>query len=278
VGHVASANQIKNADFIYGDSLVVFTCSVVPQVGENAIKRGGAQERIQDYLSALPPLLEVCGRLGLDTLIIENSGNLDLLKAAIESHLYSTRALTGEIHYLEAPKDYRSAQEGISGGEFSMLLSAKDIICQGSYKYIWKIGGRNFIYNLERILRPRARADIFAERCFVPRHAVSSRIFGMSAEMWSLFLDEKVVFDLFWGSEGKFSQATFQSMEHYLTSFITDQEFSGASQLPLREFPIFAGMSGSGNKPLTSRSGKRNIMLTRPFRRIAEKLLLGVSP
>jgi hypothetical protein len=278
VGHVASANQIKNADFIYGDSLVVFTCSVVPQVGENAIKRGGAQERIQDYLSALPPLLEVCGRLSLDTLIIENSGNLNLLKAAIESHLYSTRALTGEIHYLEAPKDYRSAQEGISGGEFSMLLSAKDIICEGSYKYIWKIGGRNFIYNLERILLPKARADIFAERCFVPRHAVSSRIFGMSAEMWSLFLDEKVVFDLFWGSEGKFSQATFQSMEHYLTSFITDQEFSGASQLPLRELPIFAGMSGSGNKPLTSRSGKRNIMLTRPFRRIAEKLLLGVSP
>lgn len=278
MGHVASANQIKNADFIYGDSLVVFTCSVVPQVGENAIKRGGAQERIQDYLGALPPLLEVCGRLGLDTLIIENSGNLDLLKAAIESHLDSTRALTGEIHYLEAPKDYRSAQEGISGGEFSMLLSAKDIICEGSYKYIWKIGGRNFIYNLERILRPRARADIFAERCFVPRHAVSSRIFGMSAEMWSLFLDEKVVFDLYWGSEGKFSQATFQSMEHYLTSFITDQEFSGASQLPLRELPIFAGMSGSGNKPLTSRSGKRNIMLTRPFRRIAEKLLLGVSP
>jgi hypothetical protein len=251
---------------------------VVPQVGENAIKRGGAQERIQDYLSALPPLLEVCGRLSLDTLIIENSGNLNLLKAAIESHLYSTRALTGEIHYLEAPKDYRSAQEGISGGEFSMLLSAKDIICEGSYKYIWKIGGRNFIYNLERILLPKARADIFAERCFVPRHAVSSRIFGMSAEMWSLFLDEKVVFDLFWGSEGKFSQATFQSMEHYLTSFITDQEFSGASQLPLRELPIFAGMSGSGNKPLTSRSGKRNIMLTRPFRRIAEKLLLGVSP
>jgi hypothetical protein len=278
VGHVASANQIKNADFIYGDSLVVFTCSVVPQVGENAIKRGGAQERIQDYLSALPPLLEVCGRLSLDTLIIENSGNLNLLKAAIESHLYSTRALTGEIHYLEAPNDYRSAQEGISGGEFSMLLSAKDIICEGSYKYIWKIGGRNFIYNLERILLPKARADIFAERCFVPRHAVSSRIFGMSAEMWSLFLDEKVVFDLFWGSEGKFSQATFQSMEHYLTSFITDQEFSGASQLPLRELPIFAGMSGSGNKPLTSRSGKRNIMLTRPFRRIAEKLLLGVSP
>ncbi len=278
MGHVASANQIKNADFIYGDSLVVFTCSVVPQVGENAIKRGGAQERIQDYLSALPPLLEVCGRLSLDTLIIENSGNLNLLKAAIESHLYSTRALTGEIHYLEAPNDYRSAQEGISGGEFSMLLSAKDIICEGSYKYIWKIGGRNFIYNLERILLPKARADIFAERCFVPRHAVSSRIFGMSAEMWSLFLDEKVVFDLFWGSEGKFSQATFQSMEHYLTSFITDQEFSGASQLPLRELPIFAGMSGSGNKPLTSRSGKRNIMLTRPFRRIAEKLLLGVSP
>jgi len=278
VEHVARANQKENADLIYGDSLIVFTCSVVPQVGQNAIKRGGAQERIQDYLGALPPLLGVCGRLGLDTLIIENSGNLNLLKVAIESHFDSARALTAEIHYFEAPRDYRSAQEGISGGEFSMLLSAKDIICDGRYKYIWKIGGRNFIYNLERILRPKARADIFAERCFVPRHAVSSRVFGMSAEMWSLFLDEKVVFEPHWGSGGHYSQNTFQSMEHYLTSFITDREFSGASQLSLNELPIFAGMSGSGNKPLTSRSGKRNIILTRRFRRIAEKLLLGVSP
>jgi len=278
VVQVVSAHQIENVDFKYGHSLVVFTCSAVTQVSENVLKRGGAQERIQDYLSALPPLLGVCARLGLDTLIIENSGNLDLLKVAIESHFDSARALTAEIHYLEAPRDYRSAQEGISGGEFSMLLSAKDIICDGRYKYIWKIGGRNFIYNLERILRPKARADIFAERCFVPRHAVSSRVFGMSAEMWSLFLDEKVVFEPHWGSGRHYSQNTFQSMEHYLTSFITDREFSGASQLSLNELPIFAGMSGSGNKPLTSRSGKRNIILTRRFRRIAEKLLLGVSP
>lgn len=246
--------------------LIVLTCTIKP-TSITQIKRFEPELRLADYTNSINSWLKFVSKRKYDLLIIENSDSVDLLRKFESNQNFSI---------MSVKKDSRSVNEGISGGEFEMLkLGLKDEILD-KYEIIWKVTGRNYVSNAEKVLKFDYDSNLMCERNFSPRHSCDSRVFGMKRDSWKEFLSLNPTFR----NDKQFNSAPhiFDSMEHLLTIFATNLEFSGGRQTALRNSPIIVGSSGSTNKEIMSRKRRILLRFQKPFRPIIKRLLLGISP
>ena len=246
--------------------LIVLTCTIKP-TSITRTKRLEPELRLADYTNSINSWLKFTSKRKYDLLIIENSDSVDLLRKFESNENFSI---------MPVKKDTRSVNEGISGGEFEMLkLGLTDEILN-KYEVIWKVTGRNYVSNAEKVLKFDYESNLMCERNVFPRHSCDSRVFGMKRDTWKEFLGLNPTFR----NDKQFNSAPhiFDSMEHLLTIFATNLEFSGGRQTALKNSPIIFGFSGSTNKEIMSRKRRILLRIQTPFRPIINRLLLGISP
>jgi len=249
------------------NELIVLTCTLRPKSLVD-IRRKDHEVRIKDYEIAIKKWIKFSEMGDFDLLILENSGSAYVLEDLVLSKT--------NITLIQSEDDLRSSNEGISGGEFYMLKSCLNQEILDKYAFIWKVSGRNFVRNAHDALKRTGCVDVLCDRTFLVRHACDSRMFGMSSTAWIEFLSLDLRFKKKNG--GFASSLTFDSMEHLLTFFVANLEFSGGVQRALAASPIFEGFSGSTNKLIVTRRRRILLRLQKPFRPLIHKLLLGVSP
>lgn len=249
--------------------LIFLTATVKVGPGNTRVKLNNFQDRLESVVSATNLWIKFAEATNRDLVLIENSGNLNLLK---ERLMDVSKPL---LSLIEAPLDTVSLHEGISAGEYGMIKHLIENQPIDEYQFIWKISGRNYCPNAGRVLRWDSEADIVASRNSWPAHLVNSRLFGMKPEIWRDFTKGEIIFS----TEEKFSNPrTFRSMEHYLTQFVLDQEVKGKRQTDFPQIPRFTGHSGSTNKLIDNRKRRLILMLINPLRKIIIKLLMGMTP
>lgn len=250
-------------------SLIVLTCTVNPSTDVYKTRRFENDLRLRDYKKSIEFWIRFVQRnKKFDLLILENSSSISKLQEYVGDYKLLTN-----IKFGECQPDEISQRQGISGGELKMLRESNDFFDHKDYGFVWKVTGRSRIANIRQVLCSNDRAEILADRVFVPRHALNSRIFGMSPELWEEFTTRNIIFD-----EGDRKPGHFESMEHYLTMFALEMEFLGYRQRSFLKTPIFLELSGSKNKSVDSIKRRLLLVLLNPIRPILIKLLLGSTP
>ena len=250
-------------------NLIILTCTVRPTTNVQKTRRFETKLRLIDYQKSIEFWSKyVCKNQEFDLLILENSSSINMLrKYERKSELFT------KIIFRECTQDTLSLKQGISAGELSMLRQSNNFVNHQDYNFIWKVTGRSRIANIRQVLGSIKRADIVADRVFIPRHALNSRFFGMSPECWEEFTTRKVNFN-----ETNRSHDEFESMEHYLTAFALEMEFRGYRQRGFLKTPIFLEHSGSTNKRVDSIQRSFLLAVLNPIRPFLIRLLLGSTP
>lgn len=246
---------------------LVLTCTIQAK-STKFTKRSDLETRKKDYGFALKRWIEIADVLGMDTFVLENSGNADLIRSLLQNV-----DLSGKVQIIECQPDTTSHIHGISSGEFEMLRQITKANVLQEYDFIWKAGGRNFVANAKKIMRVDSE-DIVCERYFAGAHTINSRFFGMNTRLWNTFLEGKVTFY----ESADMSSGTFLSMEHYLTYFVLEMEVRDFKQKAFKEIPIFIGNSGSTNKEIDSSLRRVAIRILNVPRALIIRLLLGSAP
>lgn len=250
-------------------SLIVLTCTVNPSTDVYQTRRFENDLRLRDYKKSIEFWIRFVRRnKKFDLLILENSSSISKLQDYVGEYKSFTN-----IKFGECQADEISQRQGISGGELRMLKESNDFFNHKDYGFVWKVTGRSRIANVRQVFYSNNGAEILADRVFVPRHALNSRIFGMSPELWEEFTTRNIIFN-----EGDIKPGHFESMEHYLTTFALEMEFKGFRQKSFLKTPIFLEFSGSKNKRVDSIKRRFLLVLLNPIRPLLIRLLLGSTP
>lgn len=246
---------------------LVLTCTVRANSAKFT-KRSDLETRKKDYEFALKRWIEIADALGLDTFVLENSGNADFIRSLLQNF-----SSNHKMKIVECRPDATSHIHGISSGEFEMLRQIAKLNILQEYDFIWKAGGRNVVTNAKKIMRVDSE-DMVCERYFAGAHTINSRFFGMTTKLWNTFLEGEVSFY----ESADVSSGTFLSMEHYLTHFVLEMEVRNFKQKAFKKIPIFIGNSGSTNKEIDSSLRRMAIRILNIPRALIIRLLLGSAP
>lgn len=248
--------------------LIALTATINLNFHTNQVRRSDTEQRLNDTIESLKSWLVFAKKTSRDLVLIENSDSLAFLRERIDFDL------TG-VEFFQMSNNIDSAEQGISAGEFQMLRYLVENKNLDKYSFVWKAPGRNFCPNAFRVLVVENGTQIVASRNSLPAHFASSRLFGMTPLLWHSFVSRHVLFTL---DKNKIRNNTFSSMEHYLTSFILEQEAKGKIQRDFPRIPRFTGYSGSTNKVIDNRKRRILILILNPFRKLFLKGLLGNTP
>jgi len=252
--------------------LILLTCTVEPSK-DVIVARNNADLRLNDYEVAIKKWIELARPHGHKILVIENSGNIDKIKNRCRLVNYPY------IYFLASSKDEASQYEGISAGEFAMLREALPIIQSfQDVKFCWKITGRLFVENFEKIRKSNS-TEAVVNRFYSPFHIIDSRIVGFSIEVFRALVSAEPKFRKFNQELPlKSKPSTFSSLEEFLTFFLTQRECVGLQVGTMKSIPVFSGTSASTNKKLNSRSLSIKLRVLNTLRPIVLRLLGGSAP
>ena len=229
--------------------------------------------RLNDYEESIKKWIDVAKTTNSRILILENSGNMELLEERLKPFLNE------HIYFFENSADVTSDKQGISGGEFAMLREALPFILDiPGIEYCWKVTGRLFVENYKQISKVRIN-QVNVNRFYKPFHVLDSRFIGFPKEIFCEIFSQEPEF-----RTKKFNQhiginmANFSSLEEYLTISLTNLECVGLQVVSMRKIPIFSGSSASTNKKLHSSTLFLKLKFLNFIRPIAVKLMGGSSP
>ncbi len=252
--------------------LIILTCNVQPAKGVDVI-RNNESVRLKDYVESINKWIKLVRSEEGKILVLENSGNLDKLKASLKTVRYE------HLYFFETPKDCTSTNQGISAGEFAMLHDALPYVLSiQDIEYCWKVTGRLFVENFFQISGGNTN-QVTVNRFYKPFHLVDSRFIGFPKEVFQDLVSKKPEFRKKDDRQQiTFKPGTFSSLEEYLTIYLTEKECLGLQVAAMKKIPIFSGTSASTDKKLNSASLFLKLKFANLIRPITLKLLGGSSP
>ncbi len=252
--------------------LIILTCNVQPSKNVQVL-RNEAGMRLNDYADSIKKWIDVAQTTNGRILILENSGNMELLKERLKPFVNE------HMYFFENSVDVTSDKEGISGGEFAMLREALPTILNiPGIEYCWKVTGRLFVENYKQLSKVRMN-QVNVNRFYKPFHVLDSRFIGFPKEIfYEIFSQEPEFRTKKDNQQIKVNMANFSSLEEYLTISLTNLECVGLQVVSMPKIPIFSGSSASTNKKLDSKTLFMKLKFLNFMRPIAVKLMGGSTP
>ena len=254
------------------EQLIILTCNIQPNKNVQVL-RNEARIRLNDYEESIKKWIGVAKLTDSRILILENSGNMELLKNQLKLPTYE------HIYFFETSADVTSENQGISAGEFAMLREAIPFVLGiPGIKFCWKVTGRLFVENYKQISNV-SLDQTHVNRFYKPFHVVDSRFIGFPKEVFCEIFSKKPEFQI-----RKYSQkiemnlSIFSSLEEFLTISLSNLECLGLRVASMQKIPIFSGSSASTNKRLNSNLLFLKLTLLNSIRPIALKFMGGSSP
>lgn len=252
---------------------VILTCTVKPKKSVSVL-RNDPSERLKDYVEAINKWYQLLENLKIKILVLENSGSMKLLMSQLPEHVCNN------VMFHQCSMDQISAGTGISSGEFQMLKESMKLLQKDKQiDYCWKVTGRLFVSNFEKIANPNEN-EILVNRFYKPRHIVDSRFFGMPTDTFSKVFSQRVKFNENDSLTGnlKLSNYIFPTMEDFLTQISITLERKGFTVKSFDKIPVFEGFSASTGKRLDTWKSNCKIKIANSFRKYGIKIISGSLP
>lgn len=251
------------------NELIALLATVRTDLPKEIVARGDQETRFMEIVDATLSWQKFATDAQKDLILLENSDYTN------ELELEFNQKHNLNIRVLSVPRSKNARVQGISIGELEMMRHLDQVLDLEMYDFIWKAPGRNFVLNASKVYKWNRTSDMVFARNWRPQHFLNTRTFGMRPRLWRKMVSSDISFTMDFNSV---STSVFQSMEHFLTQFVLDQEARGMTQTDFSQIPNFAGFSGSTGKIIDSKKRRFALQFVNRIRPFLVKMLLGNTP